>query len=142
MLVKDAMNPKVIVAKHDATVKEAAKVMSKFRMGCLVILENDKLTGIVTERDVISKVVAGGLDPEHTKISEIMTTNPITIEPDEDLEDACSLMVENNIKKLPVLEGKRLVGIITATDVISIQPKLIESLAKLLLFKEKKPIAG
>jgi signal-transduction protein with cAMP-binding, CBS, and nucleotidyltransferase domain len=58
------------------------------------------------------------------------------------LEDATALMVENNIKKLPVVDKGKLVGIITATDLISVQPKMIEDLAKLLLFEEKKEIAG
>ena len=142
MLVKEVMNPKVVVAKPTATIKEAAKVMSELRIGGLVIMEGEKIVGIMTERDVMKNVVAQAKDPEMTKISDIMTKEVVTIEPDKELEDACSLMVEKDVKRLPVVDSGKLVGIITATDVISIQPKMIESLAKLLLFREKKAIAG
>lgn len=142
MLVKEVMNPKVVVAKSVASVKEAAKIMSEMRIGGLIVMEDDKIVGIVTERDVMGKVVAQAKDPEATKLEEIMIKEVVTIEAEKTIEDACSLMVEKEIKRLPVLEDEKLVGIITVTDVISIQPKMIESLAKLLLFKEKKPIAG
>lgn len=136
------MNPRVVVSKPEITVKEAAQIMSKFRIGSLIILENEKIIGIVTERDVLRKVVATGLDPSTTRIKEIMTKDVITIEADKSIDDACSLMVENNIKRLPVMDGKKLVGIITVTDLISVQPKMIESLAKIMLFAEKRSIAG
>ena len=92
--------------------------------------------------DVIWKVVAGGLDPSTTLVRDIMTKKVVAITSDKTLEDATHIMVERDIKKLPVLEGKKLVGVITATDLISVQPKLIEALAKLMLFEEKKLVAG
>ena len=66
----------------------------------------------------------------------------VTVQANQTLEEASALMVENEIKKLPVLEKDKLVGIITATDLISVQPKMIETLANLLLFEEKKSVAG
>jgi CBS domain-containing protein len=142
MLVKDAMTKRVIVIKPDLTVKEAAKIMTEHRVGSLVVMENDKLAGIITELDIIWKVVAGDLNPNETLVKDIMTKEVITIRSDQTLEDATHLMVEKKIKKLPVMEDDKLVGIITATDLISVQPKLIEALAKLMLFREKKPVAG
>ena len=142
MLVKQAMNRKVVVTKPDVTVKEAAQIMSKFRIGCLVVLEGEKIVGIITERDVLRKVVATGLDASNTKIEQVMTKEVITIDSDKSIEDACSLMTEHDIKKLPVLEEGKLIGIITATDLISVQPKMIEALAKIMLFAEKKAVAG
>jgi CBS domain-containing protein len=142
MLVKDAMTKRVIVVKPDLTVKEAAKIMTEQRVGSLVVMENDKLVGIVTELDIIWKVVAGDLNPNETLVKDIMSKEVITIRSDQTLEDATHLMVEKKIKKLPVMEDDKLVGIITATDLISVQPKLIEALAKLILFQEKKPVAG
>jgi CBS domain-containing protein len=142
MLVKDAMTKRVIVIKPDLTVKEAAKIMTEHRVGSLVVMENDKLAGIITELDIIWKVVAGDLNPNETLVKDIMTKEVITIRSDQTLEDATHLMVEKKIKKLPVMEDDKLVGIITATDLISVQPKLIEALAKLMLFQEKKPVAG
>lgn len=142
MLVKDVMNPKVVVAKPTATIKEAAKVMSELRISGIVIMEGESIVGIMTEMDIMSKVVAQAKDAETTMIRDVMTKEVVTIEPDKTLEDACSLMVEKKVKRLPVVVSGKLVGIITATDVISIQPKMIESLAQLLLFREKKAVAG
>lgn len=142
MLVKDAMNRRVIVVKPDTTVREAAKVMTKFRIGSLVVMEDDKLVGIITELDIIWKVVANDSDPNTTLVRDVMTKKVITIKPNKSLEDAADLMVHNKIKKLPVVEDHKLVGILTATDLISFEPKLIEGLAKLILFREEKPVAG
>jgi len=142
MLVKEAMTKRVIIINPDNTIRDTAKMMSEQRVGCLVVVENGKLVGIITELDIIWKVVAGDLDPKITLVRDIMTKKVVTIGSDQTLEDATDLMVENKIKKLPVVENEKLVGIITATDIISIQPKMIESLAKLMLFEEKKSVAG
>lgn len=142
MLVKEAMTKKVIIINPDTTIKDAAKIMSQYRVGSIVVLENEKLVGIITELDIIWKVVASELDPKITLVRDVMSKNVVTINADQTLEDATDVMVENKIKKLPVIEGNKIIGIITATDIISIQPKLIESLAKLMLFEEKKSVAG
>jgi CBS domain-containing protein len=142
MLVKQAMTKNIIVTHPDTTIKDVAKIMTQQRVGSLLVVEENKLAGIITELDIIWKVVAGDLDPKITLVREVMTKEIITIKANQTLEDATEIMVENNIKKLPVLEGDKLVGIITATDLISVQPKLIEALAKLMLFEEKRPAAG
>jgi len=142
MFVKEAMNRKVIITEPGTTVREAAKMMTKYRIGSLLVVDKERLVGIVTELDIIWKVVAGDLDPNTTLVEDIMTKKVIAIKSDRTLEDATHVMVEKKIKKLPVLEEKKLVGIITCTDLVSIQPKLIEALAKLMLFEEKKVVAG
>ncbi len=142
MQVKDAMNPRVVVAKPDVNIKHAAKTMTRFRIGSLVVLEKDKVAGIVTERDIMMDVIAEGKDTEATKISDIMTKKVITIKSEQSLEEASEIMVEHEIKKLPVLDDDKLVGILTASDIVAIEPKLIEAIAKLMIFKEKKPVAG
>ncbi len=142
--VKDVMNPQVVVAKPQATIKEAAEIMSQFRIGCLIIMENDKVLGIVTESDIIGKVVAKKKDPERITVEEIMSKNVISTTPDENLDDAADKMVENKIKRLPVIDSGKLVGIITATDLISFEPKLIETLSELFSLKSQvgRTIAG
>jgi len=142
MLVKQAMTKKVIATKIKTPVRDVAKMMTKYRVGSVVVLDGDKIAGIITELDIIWKVVSADLNPNMTKVEDIMTKKVVTIEANKSLEDATALMVENNIKKLPVVDKGKLVGIITATDLISVQPKMIEDLAKLLLFEEKKEIAG
>ena len=142
MKVKHAMTKKVLVAKPDLSVREAARIMTKYRVGSLVVVENNKLKGIVTELDMIWKVVAGDLDPNTTQVKDIMTKKVKTISAEKTLEEAAEIMVNSEIKKLPVVENKKLVGILTATDLISVQPKMMETLAKLMLFEEHEPVAG
>lgn len=142
MLVKDVMNPQVVVAKPEATVKEAAKIMSELKIGCLIVIDNAKIAGIVTEGDIISKVIAKGMDTEKTTLKEIMTKNVISVELDKNLSEAADIMVENKIKRLPVLDDEKLVGIITATDLISYEPKMIESLSQLFMMKTQRTVAG
>jgi len=131
MLVRDVMNKKVMTVKPDLILRKAVDIMSNYHIGSLVVLENDNLTGILTERNVLV-AVAEGKDPELTTVEEVMTKKVITIEPSKTIEDAVNLMKDNNIKKLPVVDGEKLVGIITASDIIVVEPKLIEGIAKLI----------
>ena len=142
MQVKQAMTTQVLVTDPNTTIRDVAKVMSNHRVGCLVVLEEKKIVGMITELDIIWKVVANDKDPNTTTVADIMTKEVVTVQADQTLEEASALMVEHEIKKLPVLEKDKLVGIITATDLISVQPKMIETLANLLLFEEKKSVAG
>ncbi|PIX51167.1 MAG: hypothetical protein COZ52_00315, partial [Candidatus Aenigmarchaeota archaeon CG_4_8_14_3_um_filter_37_24] len=134
MQVKDAMNPKVISASKDISIKEAARTLTKHEIGSLIIVEDEKIVGVITESDIIRKVVATGLDPSVTLVEEMMTKDVITIDADAELNDACQTMVDHKIKRLPVLDGGQLVGIITTTDIISVEPKLMEELGKIMLF--------
>ena len=142
MQVKDAMNPKVISASKDISIKEAARTLTKHEIGSLIIVEDEKIVGVITESDIIRKVVATGLDPSVTLVEEMMTKDVITIDADAELNDACQTMVDHKIKRLPVLDGGQLVGIITTTDIISVEPKLIEELGKIMLFSERQGVAG
>jgi CBS domain-containing protein len=134
MLVREIMNKDVVVAEPDITVKEAAEIMSKHHIGSLVILKDKKILGIVTERNVLN-AVAQGKDAELTTVKEIMKKNVVTIAPDRSVEDAVDLMTEHKIKKLPVVDADKLVGIITASDIIVVEPKLLERIANLISIK-------
>jgi len=116
--------------------------MAKFKIGSLVILENEKIAGIITESDIIRKVVATGLDESNVMVGQAMSKNVITIDAEKDLSDACHMMVDHKIKRLPVLENGKLVGMLTTTDIIAVEPKLIESLAEIMLVSDKQMIAG
>jgi len=142
MKVKQAMTKNVLVTNPTLSIRDAAKVMAEHRIGCLVVIEDEKIVGIITELDIIWKVVAGDKDPNTTTVGDIMTKKVHTIQADQSLEEASHIMIEHEIKKLPVVENDHLVGIITATDLISVQPKMIETLAHLMLVEEKKPVAG
>ncbi len=143
MLIKDIMRKDVQTIRPDATVREAAEIMSEHKVGSVVVISGGgKLVGILTERDIIYDVVATPLIPEKTKVEEIMTKEVISISPERTLEDAADLMVEKKIRKLPVIEGHKLVGIVTASDLITYEEKLIEKISELLIRTPVKRIGG
>ena len=134
MIVRDDMNKKVVVAKPDITIRKASEVMGKYHIGSLVVCDDDKIKGIVTERDVLLSV-ANGRDPEATTIGEVMTKSVVTIDPDKTLSEAVDLMVKHKIKKVPVVEDDKLIGIITASDIVVVEPKLVAGIANLISMK-------
>jgi CBS domain-containing protein len=142
MLVKEIMNTEVQTIGKDASVKEAAEKMSEFSIGSLIVAEGTRVVGIVTERDILRKVVAEAKDATETRVKDIMTEEVIMIEPDIDVEDAADIMREKKIKKLPVISNRQLVGIVTATDLCMASPKMIESLSDLMLTSKGKYVAG
>ena len=143
MLVKEAMKKDVKTIRPSDTIKDAAVLMNKNRIGSLVVVSGTgTVTGIVTERDILIDVVATGKNAEDVKVEDIMTKELITISPDKSLEDAADVMTKNKIKKLPVMEGGRLVGIITATDLICYEKKLIEKISNIMLVSPFKRIGG
>jgi len=135
MLVREIMNKNVIGTNPNASAREAAKIMSQYHIGSLLVLEDKKIVGIITEGDILKKVVSKHKDLDEIKVSEIMTTKVVTIEPDKTIEDAVDLMLQNRIKKLPVVENEKVVGIVTASDIIVVEPKLIEAISSLISIK-------
>ena len=115
--VKDIMTKNVASIGVNNSVFEAAELMSSNRVGCLVIMDGEVPIGIVTERDIVRRVVAKKM-PLDTKVSEIMSKSLITIDPDASLKDAARLMSSNKIRRLPVVKQNRLVGIVVASDFV------------------------
>jgi CBS domain-containing protein len=115
--VKEIMTKNVVTITVDKTVFEAAELMNSKGIGCLLIVQNGVPVGIVTERDFVRRVVAKNL-PYSVKVSEIMTKNLITVDPDTSLKDAARLMSINKIRRLPVLKQNKLVGIVVASDFV------------------------
>jgi len=141
MFVRNAMTKSVITSDPDITVRKAVELMSKRDIGSLLITQDGKMVGIMTERDVMKKVVSKGLSPEKTKVSEIMTKKVITTTPDTRLDHACKKMESNHIKKLPVLDDNdKLIGILTTTDVVSYEPKLAGYIYRIVSKKEKEKV--
>jgi CBS domain-containing protein len=117
--VRDIMTRPVITADADLDILSAAKKMGSANVGSLVIVSGDKPTGILTERDLVKKVIAQGIDPRNLKVGEIMSSPINAIEPDASLRDAAALMLRAGVKRLPVIFQGKLVGIITDTDLVS-----------------------
>lgn len=128
--VEDVMTEDVVTVEAKATVKEAVDVMNKNDIGCLIVVKDEKAIGIVTERDMLTRVLARGLDPGHTRVSEVMSAPVIVAEPKMELEEAARLMFKMKVKKLPVVSKGELIGLITLTDVARFQPQIIKLLKK------------
>jgi CBS domain-containing protein len=116
--------------------KNAARLMSKFGVSSLIVSSDADIVGIVTERDIIVRVVSSGQDPEKVTIREIMSEPIIIVKPETPLDEAIKIMFRERIKKLPVMrreeECMKLVGILSITDVARIQPRLIEEMKTLI----------
>ena len=135
--VKDVMTPKVRTITVDATISDAAKALVRWKIGSLVIVKEGVPVGIITEGDV-SKSVARGLDPK-SKLGTLKRRELITVDPGEKLEVAARMMAEAAIKKLPVMDGKKLVGIITQTDIVSTSFALVTSLKEMVQARYRPP---
>ena len=126
----NVMVKKVITIDEKASVKEAADTMNQFEIGSVITTRKGKPIGIITERDLLKRIVAEGRNAEKTKVKEIMSSPLVIISPDTDLEEAARLMFKMKIKKLPVTEQNRLVGLVSLTDIARAQP-MIKFLQKL-----------
>ena len=130
--VEDIMVEGVLTVEADATVMKAVKVMNENEIGCLIVTRRGKAVGIITERDLLKRVISKSKNPKKTKVREIMTKPLIAGHPDMDLEEATKLMFKMKIKKLPVVASEGdLRGLITLTDVARFQPQMIRILKKL-----------
>jgi CBS domain-containing protein len=131
--VEDAMVKDVMTIDENSTVKEAADIMNKFEIGCLIAIRKGKAMGIITERDLLKRVVAEAKDATKTKVKDVMSSPLVVVEPNMDLEEAVRLMFQMKIKKLPVVDEKRLVGLVTLTDIARFQPQMIKILKQLAM---------
>jgi CBS domain-containing protein len=122
--LKKIMMKEIVIVKADVTVKSAVEVMNEHEIGCLVVVNGGKPVGIVTERDVLKRIVHELREPEKTSVIDIMSKPLIAATPKMSAGDAAKLMFERKIKKLPVVENGRLVGLVTLTDLVRSQDVL------------------
>jgi CBS domain-containing protein len=118
--IKEVMTTDVRACEPNATVADAAKLMATEDVGPIPVVEEGRIFGLVTDRDIVVRVVAEGKDPKTTRVSEIASKDLVTISPDEDLDEALRVMAERQVRRLPVVEGDRLVGIVAQADVARI----------------------
>jgi len=124
----------VVTLPINASVHEAVQLLNKHKIGCLVIVHDNEIAGIITERDLLERVLEKCKNPKETRVSEIMTRNVITGTPNMDTLEATRLMFKLKVKKLPITDGNKLVGIITLTDIArstSVDQKTIELIQQL-----------
>jgi CBS domain-containing protein len=154
MLVKDIMSSPVVTLDEDATSNKVASLMEKNDLGAVVVInKNGKPVGIITERDMVLRVIAKNLRPDTTKAKEIMTSPLLTIDPEATISEAARRMSRLDIRRLAVVYKGNLVGIVSSRDILAVMPELIEiiqeqnriegvSQAEETLETEEKPLSG
>jgi CBS domain-containing protein len=115
--VKDVMTQNPTSCDPATTVLDAAKVMASEDVGPVPVVKDGRLVGIVTDRDIVLRVVAEGRDPSSTTVGEIASSDLETVSPDDDLDTALRKMASSKVRRLPVVEGDQLVGIVAQADV-------------------------
>ena len=108
----------VITIGANVAVRKAVRLMNDREIGCLVVVQDGKPTGIVTERDMLKRVLVAGRDPRAVEVAEVMSKPLLFMESEKEIEEAVKLMFKHKIKKLPIVENGRLVGLVTLTDLI------------------------
>jgi len=115
----------VVSVKGTMSIENAVKLMNDRGIGSLVVVERGKPAGIVTERDMLTRVLLASIDPKKTKVGKVISQPLIVGTTQMKLEEAVRLMIEHKIKKLPVTQDGNLVGLMTLTDVLHFQPQLL-----------------
>jgi CBS domain-containing protein len=126
--VEDVMTMDVITMDEHASVKEAADIMNQHEISCVIAARKGKAIGIITERDLLKRVIVEDKNAKKTKIGEIMSSPLEVVAPGTSLEEALRLMFQKKIKKLPVVEKNRLLGLVSLTDIARCQPAIIKIL--------------
>jgi CBS domain-containing protein len=115
--VKDLMTSELTTVAPETSVSEAAERMAREDIGPLPVVENDRLVGIVTDRDLVVRVLAEGRDPRSTTVREVASKEPITVSVDDDLVTTLDLLAKHQVRRVPVVDGDRPVGIVAQADV-------------------------
>ena len=114
--VRDVMTPSVHAASPTDSLASAAEIMSSQDVGSLPVVENGRLIGVLTDRDIVVRAVAERVTPETLNVGDVASRQPVTVQPDEDLDEALRLMAHHRVRRLPVVEEGRLVGMLSQAD--------------------------
>ena len=116
--IREIMTSNPSTVEADKTVVDAARIMKQEDAGVVPVTENGRLTGMVTDRDIAIRVVAEGRDPQSTSVREVASKDLVTVDPEQDLDEALRLMAKHQVRRLPVVEEDgRLVGVVAQADV-------------------------
>jgi len=127
LLVEDVMSSPVVTVQEDNTVEKVAKLMDEYSIGSVVVVrDKDEPVGVITERDIVRKVVAKDRKPSEVRAAEIMSTPLFTIEPDKDVKEAARTMGRYDIRRLIVMHKGRMVGIVSSRDILQAVPSLLD----------------
>ena len=132
LLVRDVMTKDVKVIGPDSSVHKVVAAMNKYDIGSIIVVKDDKPDGVISERDILRRVVEPCLSPETITAKQIMTSPVITISESASLDEVVKLMAEKRVRKIPVMKRDKLVGIITYTDILSKVLSTISILGELI----------
>ena len=146
LTVNDVMTERVITTDVDDSVKNAARAMAKFGISSLLVFSEEGLKGILTERDIITRIVCAGLDPSEVPVCDVMSEPVIVVAPDTPLENAVEMMLVHQIKKLPILEQSEesynVLGILSLVDIARLHPDIINTMRAMVEVEMVSPEAG
>jgi CBS domain-containing protein len=115
--VRDAMSTNVRTAAATESLTQAAQLMKAEDVGSLPVVENSRLVAILTDRDIVVRAVAERIDPQSMTVGDVASQKPVTVEPEQDLDEALTLMAKHQVRRLPVVEDGLLVGMLAQADV-------------------------
>jgi CBS domain-containing protein len=130
--VRDVMVKDVRMVRMDTSVQEVVATMNKFDISSIIVMQGERPVGIITERDILRRIIEQSLAPQETQAKYIMTTPMITVQETVSIDEAARLMAKRKIKKLPVMNGDKLVGILTFTDIAFKVPTLLSLLEEIV----------
>jgi len=153
MLVKDVMSSPVVAIDESAPANRAAELMDKDDLGCIIVTNKQgKALGIITERDLVVRVLAKNLKPDTLKAKQVMTSPLMTIEPDATINEAARRMSKLNIRRLGVIYKGQIQGLLSSKDILGVVPELLETIQEQARIenenneeeteKEPAPLAG
>ena len=125
---KDVMETEVTIMDENVSAKKAAEIMAQEGVSAVIVTVEGKAKGILTERDILKRIVAEDKNAKKTKVKEIMSSPLVTIEPSTNLEEAARLMFKKKIKNLPVTHENRLIGLVNLQDICRLQPEILKLL--------------
>lgn len=124
--------PRMVVLKPSNSVLEAARAIEKNNIGAVIVQDDKRVVGMVTDRDLAVRVLGKGLDANATKLAEVMTSPIVTLSPTDNQSDAIRLMQQRNIRRIPLVEAERIVGIVTLDDLLLDEAAPLEQLAAIV----------
>ena len=130
--VKDVMSKDVKVVRPDTLMKEVVATMNKFDIGSVIVVQSDRPVGIITERDILKRIVEPCLAPEALRAREVMSSPVVTIRDTVSIDEAAKVMVKKRLKRLLVMGDNKLIGILTFTDIVTHVPKMLGILEELV----------
>ena len=132
VLIRDIMSKEVRVVRPDSSVKEVVATMNKFDIGSILVVQSGRPVGIITERDILRRVVEANMVPQALTARQVMSSPVVTIKQTASIDEAAQLMAKRRVKKLPVMNKNKIVGILTFTDIVTKVPTMLSILEELL----------